>query len=300
MKGRVHLEERTLRLALIHQTKGASRVLLRQFLQFDPSLKFVFSLSVKDLTSNFKLSSKRASTFVTHLHSVSNRKQLLTNLSECALLPFWHPNYPRSLRSIPDAPLLLYAKGDIKLLGKDSYLSIVGTRKCSNLALASVKKVLPPLLNEGFVIVSGMAEGIDSVAHELTEDLGGKTIAVLGFGFQYCYPKVNKPLMQTLAHNHLLLSEYPPHIPPRKWHFPERNRIISGLGFGTLVVEAKERSGTLITVDQALEQGREVFAIPGSILNDFSSGCNKMIQDGAKLVQNAHDILEEWEVQKGK
>lgn len=294
MKGRVRLEARTLRLALIHQTKGSSRALLRKFLQFDPSLEFVFSLSLKELTSNFNLSSKRASTFLTHLHSNSNRKQLLTNISECTLLPLWHPSYPKLLRSIPDAPLLLYAKGDLKLLRMESYLSIVGTRKCSNLALASVKKVLPPLLDEGFVIVSGMAEGVDSIAHDLTVELGGKTIAILGFGFQYCYPNANQPLMETLAQKHLLLSEYPPHIPPRKWHFPERNRIISGLSFGTLVVEAKERSGTLITVDQALEQGREVFAIPGSIVNDVSSGCNKMIQDGAKLVQNAHDILEEW------
>ncbi|MCD5322671.1 MULTISPECIES: DNA-processing protein DprA [Pontibacillus] len=288
------MDPKSLRLALLHQTKGTSRSLIRTFLQVDSTLQFVFSLSLHDLTSTFKLSPKRAKTFLDHLHSSTNRKQLLKNLSDSVILPIWHSDYPLSLRSVPDAPLLLYAKGNLNLLKQEAYISIVGTRKCSNNAKAKVKKVLPPLIDHGFTVISGMADGIDSYAHEITNELGGSTIGVLGFGFDHCYPEHNRSLMETLAHRHLLLSEYAPHTPPKKWHFPERNRVISGMSFGTLVVEAKERSGTLITVDQALEQGREVFALPGSVLDDFSSGCHKMIQDGAKLVQNAYDILEEW------
>src|SRR5690625_3753192 len=139
-----------------------------------------------------------------------------------------------------------------------------------------------------------MAKGIDSYAHKLALGHKGNTIAVLGGGFNHIYPKQNSMLYKQISEKGLVISEYPPHIPPKRYHFPERNRIISGLSFGTLVIEATERSGTLITVDQALDQGREVYAVPGSPLIPQTKGCHQMIQDGAKLVINADDIREDW------
>lgn len=139
-----------------------------------------------------------------------------------------------------------------------------------------------------------MARGIDSMAHRLTLERGGNTIAVLGSGFHSIYPREHIPLYQQIAREGLVLSEYPPDQPPQKYHFPERNRIISGLTMGTLVIEAMKKSGTMITVDQALDQGRDVFAVPGNPFLKQSTGCNELIQNGAKLIQSAEDIYTEW------
>ena len=140
-----------------------------------------------------------------------------------------------------------------------------------------------------------MARGIDSYAHRIALFNQGKTIAVIGCGLEHIYPAENDSLYKQIEQNGLILSEYPPYVRPKPYHFPERNRIISGLSFATLVIEATSKSGTLITVDQALDQGREVYAVPGSILNQQSIGCHKMIQDGAKLVTNEAEIIEDWD-----
>src|SRR5699024_7400953 len=174
-------------------------------------------------------------------------------------------------------------------------ISVIGTRRPSAEARQKTHFAVRPLLEQGWTIVSGMAIGIDRFSHELAIDHQGKTIAVLGSGFHHIYPRENIPLFHKIVKNGLVLSEYPPDVPPRKFHFPERNRLISGLSFATLVIEATERSGTLITVDQALDQGREVYAVPGSPLIPQTKGCHRMIQDGAKLVQDVQDIVEDWE-----
>nr|WP_084715678.1 DNA-processing protein DprA [Virgibacillus sp. SK37] len=212
------------------------------------------------------------------------------------MLTIFDKDYPLLLKHIPDAPLVLYAAGDVTLLQQIPSLSVVGTRHPSIEGKKKTKWMLEELIDLGWIIISGMAAGIDSYAHHLTLSNKGKTIAVLGGGFRHIYPRHNIPLFNDMVKQGLVLSEYPPHFPPQRYHFPERNRIISGLSFGTLVIEAKERSGTLITVDQALEQGREVFAVPGSPFIPQTEGCHKLIQEGAKLVKGPHDIIEEWYV----
>ncbi|WLR46959.1 DNA-processing protein DprA [Halobacillus litoralis] len=202
--------------------------------------------------------------------------------------------YPLYLKTIPDPPYVLYTKGDVSLLHTPLSISVVGTRKPSPYAFPAMKSVLVPLIQSGFTIVSGMAQGIDQLAHKLATEYNGKTIAVLGSGFQHIYPKNNPILYNTLAQEHLVVSEYPPDCAPKKYHFPERNRLIAGLTPSTFVIEARLKSGTLITVDQALEQGKDVYALPGPAGRITSEGCHKMINEGAKLVHTYHDILEDW------
>ncbi|WP_235182548.1 DNA-processing protein DprA [Gracilibacillus boraciitolerans] len=227
------------------------------------------------------------------LHNRSLQKEVVANVNRFQVITIFNQKYPSSLKVIPDPPLVLYLHGDSTLLSYSPNLSVVGTRHPSVNALSIMKNLLIPLFQYKLVITSGMAIGIDGFAHQLALQHQSPTIAVLGGGFDHIYPKEHQSLYQQISKENLIISEYPPNQPPQKYHFPERNRIISGLSFGTLVIEAKKRSGTLITVDQALEQGKEVFAVPGSILAETSSGCNQLIQDGAKLVLSSNDILEE-------
>ena len=201
--------------------------------------------------------------------------------------------YPWDLSEIYDAPVLLFYKGNLDLL-KFPKVAIVGSRACSKQGAKSVEKVIQGLENE-LVIVSGLAKGIDTAAHMSALENGGKTIAVIGTGLDVFYPKANKRLQDYIGNDHLLLSEYGPGEQPLKFHFPARNRIIAGLCRGVIVAEAKMRSGSLITCERAMEEGRDVFAIPGSILDGLSDGCHHLIQEGAKLVTSGQDVLAEFE-----
>lgn len=201
--------------------------------------------------------------------------------------------YPWDLSEIYDAPVLLFYKGNFDLL-KFPKVAIVGSRACSKQGAKSVEKVIQGLENE-LVIVSGLAKGIDTAAHMSALENGGKTIAVIGTGLDVFYPKANKRLQDYIGNDHLLLSEYGPGEQPLKFHFPARNRIIAGLCRGVIVAEAKMRSGSLITCERAMEEGRDVFAIPGSILDGLSDGCHHLIQEGAKLVTSGQDVLVEFE-----
>ncbi|MGM0522565.1 MAG: DNA-processing protein DprA [Bacillota bacterium] len=202
-------------------------------------------------------------------------------------------DYPYVFRTIPDPPVVLYGLGQAHLVHQANRLSVIGSREPTLHTEKRMQHLLLPILKD-FVIVSGMAKGIDGLAHQLAVKGGGRTIAVIGSGFQYPYPYENKALFAELFHHHLILSEYPPKTKPARFHFPERNRLISALSFGTLIIEAKLKSGTMITADQALEQGRIVMVMPGDILNPNTAGCHALIQQGAKLVQNTQDIMEEW------
>ena len=176
---------------------------------------------------------------------------------------------------------------------KREAIAIVGARGADGYSQAALNLLLPPLITNDIVIVSGLAKGADTMAHKRTIEFGGKTIAVLGGGFFHLYPSENRGLAEKIKHEHLLISEYPPIWKPEKWHFPMRNRIISGLAKGTVVIQAKKRSGSLITADFALDASREVFALPGQIDNPLSEGTNHLIQQGAKLISSGQDILEE-------
>lgn len=283
------------RLVHIHRCRGITRKTIWLFLRYDPSLRKIYSLSTPQLSHLFSLSSKNAEVFYEDLHSQITFHQLKQDLKYYSILTIVDENYPYVLKQIKDPPIVLYAKGDVSLLHHTPSLSIIGTRNPSTEAKFKTESIIRPLVAHKFMIISGMARGIDSYAHHKTLKYHGKTIAVLGAGFHHIYPKQNKMLFEKIAEKGLLLSEYPPNVPPSRFHFPERNRIISGLSFGTLVIEAMERSGTLITVEQALDQGREVYAMPGSIFLPQTKGCHQMIRDGAKLILEAKDILEDWD-----
>lgn len=200
--------------------------------------------------------------------------------------------YPLELKSIYNPPVLLFYKGNLDLLHLPK-LAVVGSRDASQVGMQSVQKIVRELRNET-VIVSGLARGIDTAAHMTTLQNGGKTIAVIGTGLDVYYPKANQKLQDYISQHHLLLTEYGPKEQALKFHFPDRNRIIAGLSRAVLVVEAKMRSGSLITCERAMEEGRDVFAIPGSILDGRSDGCHHLIQEGAKLVNSGADILNEF------
>lgn len=203
--------------------------------------------------------------------------------------------YPESLKKIYQPPKSLYCKGNIALLKQKNILAIIGCRDYSEYGKKVAINFAYELSKRGIVIVSGGARGIDSFSHKGCIMAGKETIAVLGNGIDYIYPPENKKLEEEiLKNNGLIISEYPLGIKPSKYTFPARNRIISGLSNGVLVVEAKEKSGSLITIDFALEQGKNVYAIPGDITRKNTIGTNEIIKQGAKLVNNINDILEDF------
>jgi DNA processing protein len=200
--------------------------------------------------------------------------------------------YPPMLREIIDPPLALHFRGDISLLTRPA-LAMVGSRRASPYAINAAEHLAKQLAPAGLVIVSGLARGIDAASHHAALDAGGATIAVLGTGIDVIYPRSNARLFRRIESAGLIVTEFPPGTPPKPENFPIRNRVISGLSHGTLVVEATRRSGSLITARMAAEQGREVFALPGSIFSAGSEGTHRLIQYGAKLVHDANDVIEE-------
>jgi len=205
----------------------------------------------------------------------------------------WHDDaYPARLKEIYDYPPILYVRGAITA-ADEWCLAVVGTRRATAYGRQVTEEIVTDLARSSITIVSGLARGVDSVAHQAALDAGGRTIAVLACGLDIIYPAENLNLARRIVENGALISEYPPGVKPRPDHFPRRNRILSGMSLGVLVTEAGDGSGALITADLALEQNRDVLAVPGSILSPASRGTNHLIQQGAKLVQRCQDILEE-------
>ncbi|MBE5967575.1 MAG: DNA-protecting protein DprA [Lachnospiraceae bacterium] len=200
--------------------------------------------------------------------------------------------YPERLRPVDNAPFALYIKGKLPD-NQQKAIAIVGARECTPYGMEITRYLAGALAREGVVILSGMARGIDSYAHIGALKAGGITCAVLGCGIDICYPRENDRLYLEIQKDGAVLSEYAPGIQPLAGNFPMRNRIISGLSDGILVIEAKERSGSLITVDMGLEQGKEIYALPGRITDSLSVGCNNLIKMGAKPITSAKDILED-------
>ena len=208
------------------------------------------------------------------------------------LLVWADPDYPTLLREIPDAPAMLYIAGERGLLSSPQ-LAIVGSRNPTPMGRENARAFAHSLAGAGMIITSGLALGVDGAAHRGALEAGAKTIAVAGTGLDRVYPARHRDLAHEIVKHGALVSEFPPGTPPLPENFPVRNRIISGLSLGTLVVEAALQSGSLITARLATEQGREVFAIPGSIHSPQARGCHALIRQGAKLVEAARDILEE-------
>lgn len=208
------------------------------------------------------------------------------------IVPFIDPCYPARLRAIADPPPLLYIKGGIS--GADEKaVAIVGSRSASDYGRKVARNICRGLASLGFTVVSGMARGIDGAAHESALDGGGRTIAVLGSGVDRIYPPEHEGLSERIARQGAVISELPLGARPVAFNFPARNRLISGLSLGVVVVEATEKSGSLITAAHALEQNREIFAVPGEVGSSRSRGAHRLIRQGAKLVENADDIIEE-------
>ena len=201
--------------------------------------------------------------------------------------------YPELLRHIGDAPKQLFCRGDISLL-QSICISIVGTRKPTPYGAWASKAIAKRVAESGYTVVSGMAFGVDSAAHRGAIEACGRTIAVLGTGIDICFPSSNATLMKKIEETGLIVSEYPPGTRGTTFTFPRRNRIISGLSLGTVVVEAGIKSGSLITADMAITQGRTVFALPGNINNIMSIGCNKLLHDGAVPISVIDDVL--WDL----
>ena len=201
-------------------------------------------------------------------------------------------NYPESLRNIPDPPLTLYIRGEL-LPGDRHALGLVGTRKATTYGRDVAGKLAGDLALQGITVISGLAYGIDAAAHRGALNGGGRTLAVLGSGVDVIYPASHRQLAQEICQNGALISEYPPGTLPEGRNFPRRNRLISGLSLGILVIQAPLTSGAIITANIAGEQGKEVFAVPGNIHDPASAGCHRLIQDGAKLVTGVGDILDE-------
>ncbi|MCW5965823.1 MAG: DNA-processing protein DprA [Bryobacterales bacterium] len=214
----------------------------------------------------------------------------------CQILPLCHPFYPSMLRGVLDAPLLLFALGNVDLL-HDVNVAIVGTRRPSTYGKSVAEKLARDLAALQVCVVSGMARGIDTCAHRGVLDAGGKTIAVFGCGIDHIYPAENKALSQEIASKGLIISEFALGASPYPQNFPLRNRVVSGISHGVVVVEGSQYSGSAITARYALEQGREVLAVPGNITSQPSWGPNLLIKQGAALVQDATDILNQLPTQ---
>ena len=206
------------------------------------------------------------------------------------ILLWQDPGYPRRLRELPDAPPLLYCRGDLQLL-QAPCVAVVGSRACSPEGIAVAREIAGQLSAAGITVVSGLAIGIDCQAHTAALLHPGSTVAVLGTGIDVAYPKSNAGLLARIASGGLVLTEFMPSSPPDARNFPIRNRLISGLSLGVLIVEATRRSGSLITARCALEQNREVYAIPGPVFAELSTGCQDLVRQGARAVFSAEDIL---------
>jgi len=203
--------------------------------------------------------------------------------------------YPSLLREIINAPVVLYGRGG--LLPEDNRsVAMVGTRRASGYGKEMTKQLAGSLASAGITVISGLAAGIDAASHRGALDAGGRSIAVLGSGIDVIYPSQHRELARSMEQAGAIITEYPPGTKPERGNFPMRNRIISGMTLGTVIVEAPERSGSLLTAELAGEQGREVFAVPGNANSPNSRGCNLLIQDGARLVLSAEDILQELDL----
>lgn len=267
-------------------------------------IETAYSASLNDLSQIEGLSVKKAQTFIEKRAKINPDKVLDEIIQrKLSFLTFDDENYPYMLKNISDPPMVLYIKGDLKLCNLAKTLAVVGSRRASTNAKDVLAKILGELKNTDVCIVSGLASGIDTTAHQgaLVNNL--KTIGVIASGFDFVYPTSNRELYRKIEDGHgAIISEYFPTFQPLQFRFPQRNRIVSGLSYGTLVAEAAIRSGALITANLCLEQGRELMCIPGLVSNPNTEGIYKLLKQGATMVTCANDILSalNWEVKAEK
>ena len=280
-------------LILINKVSGIGSIKLRKLLDCFGSAQKIFSSSREKLGRVEGISEKIADDII----KVSNGEGLKEELSliekhKVTILSIQDKDYPVNLKTIPDPPPVIYVKG--KILAKDEVaVAIVGSRRASYYGLTTAEEFAKKLGDLGITVVSGLARGIDSSAHTGALKIKSRTIAVLGSGLANIYPPENKNLSEEISEYGAVISEFAMTTKPLAYNFPRRNRIISGLSLGVIIVEASRNSGALITADNALEQGREVFAIPGKVDSAMSYGTNRLIKQGAKLASSIEDVIEE-------
>lgn len=277
----------------LNLTPGIGQVLSHRLLGYFGDPKIIFSTSAKELARIEGIGPKLAQEITTFKWEEEVTKELKQiEKRGINILTIKDEDYPQLLRAIPTPPTLLYVLGDIRERDEVS-LAIVGSRSPTPYGKEVADELGRALADIGFTIVSGMARGIDSIAHRGALAVGGRTMAVLGCGLGIVYPPENQTLMKKIPNSGAVVSEFPLFTKPEKLNFPIRNRLISGLSLGVMIIEAAASSGSLITASHALEQGREVFAVPGSIRSPKSKGTNWLIKKGAKLVEDIEDVLEE-------
>tara|TARA_B100001964_G_scaffold54788_1_gene61980 strand:+ start:221 stop:1321 length:1101 start_codon:yes stop_codon:yes gene_type:complete len=280
-------------LLRLNMISGIGTITYRRLMDYLGSVKSILDCPKSTLEKIPGVGPKIAARIVNGSKTADVDKEIrLAEKNNVKIVPFTSDQFPYNLKKIYDPPLLLYIKGEI-IKSDTLAFAIVGARKSSYYGLTQAERFGRQLAQVGFCIVSGMARGIDTNAHTGAIKGKGRTIAVLGSGLGVIYPSENKELSEKIAFNGAVISELPMSTPPNNRNFPPRNRIISGLSLGVLVVESTLRSGSAITAKWALEHGKEVFAIPGNIDSNYSRGTNKLIKDGAKLVEDISDIVEE-------
>lgn len=288
-------DEFTQRLLALHYVYPKPLNRLAPLLKEDPDLEYLRFRSPVDLAETMQIPLEKAIALKRSYLKYANTPFFeIYCHQQIRPLTYRDPLYPSSLNELIDPPAVLYLKGDCTLLDAPEKIAVIGSRKAQSYSQSVIQQLLPPLLAEGFVIVSGLAKGADAMAHRCAIDSGGKTIAVIGNGFLHRYPKINDGLSFIIEETQLLMSEYPPYMPPRKWNFPMRNRIISGLSKGVIVTQAEVKSGTWSTIEHALDHGKDIFAVPGDIFSPLSAGPHKLIAEGAKPVWNGAQVLEEY------
>lgn len=282
--------EAAVRLSLV---SGVGPRIRQALLEFFGSAVAVFEAAPSDLRSVPGVGPKLARAIVDGKSSIDVEAELeLCRSNNVAIVADGDDVYPTLLREIHDPPGVLYVRG--KLVPEDALaIAIVGTRHATQYGLAQADRLAQGLARAGLTIVSGMARGIDAAAHRAALKAGGRTIAVLGSGVLNLYPPEHHELAADIAASGAVVSEAPPRSPPMSGAFPQRNRIITGMSVGVIVVEAALRSGALISAEHAMEQGREVFAVPGRVDSRASHGCHRLLREGAKLVEGVDDVLEE-------
>ena len=272
---------------------GVGNLVYKQLIAKFKTPEKVFAATEAALVEVEGISTRLARTLRTHRPGAGIRAEIRrAEELGCRIISFNDPDYPSLLRHIPDPPPYLYVRGRFPLF--ENGIAVVGARKASGYGMAAARRLAGELAAMGWTIVSGLARGIDTAAHKGALEGGGRTVAVMGSGFAEIYPPENRDLFERICDQGAVISEFSVNEPPNAYNFPSRNRIISGMTLGTVVVEASSRSGSLITARLAAEQGREVFAVPGSIHSHTSQGTHSLLKQGAKLVTSVEDINEEF------
>ena len=275
-------------LNLVEGLKSIHRAaLIRTF----GSAENVFRQTEMDLMAGSEIRQDQAQKIVRFDFRLAEREIANAERLGVKIVTFADGSYPELLKSIPDPPVVLYIRGERK--DDEVPVALVGSRKATPYGLNVTQSLARDLGKIGITIVSGLARGVDASAHHAALDSGGRTLAVLGSGVDVIYPSEHKMLAEKICHSGALISEFPLGSPPNRDNFPVRNRIISGLSYLVVVIEASDKSGSLITARMAAEQGREVLAVPGSVFNEQSRGCHSLIKDGASLVRNWQDVIAE-------